>query len=123
MSSTPPQGEDARANSASDQLYTVRKVGFMTAIAITGVMLLFTGDVTFRLGATGRDIHLPAIVVATAGVISLLAAAFITAEHFARSNVNVPETHFLRQRVVLYCVWGVVVLWTIFALAGVASAA
>ncbi len=123
MSSTPPQGEDARDNSASDPLYTVRKVGFMAAIAITGLMLLFTGDVTFRLGATGRDIHLPAIVVATAGVISLLAAAFITAQHFARSNMSIPETHFLRQRVVLYCAWGVVVLWTIFALAGVASAA
>jgi hypothetical protein len=123
MSSTPPQGEDARANSASNQLYTVRKVAFMAAIAITGMMLLFTGDVTFRLGATGRDIHLPATVVATAGVIGLLAATFITAEHFSRSNVNVPETHFLRQRVVLYCAWGVVVIWTIFALAGVASAA
>jgi hypothetical protein len=107
----------------SDQLYVVRKLGFMAAIAAIGLKWLFTGGVTFRLGETGRDIQIPALVVAIAGVTSLLAAGVITAEHIARHRSHLSERHFLRQSVVLYCAWAVVALVVVFALAGVASAA
>lgn len=123
MSQSNDREETERHHRASDQLYAVRKLGFMAAITAIGLKLLFTGGATFRLGETGRDIQIPALVVGITGAISVIAAGFITAEHFARQRAHLSERHVLRQRAVLYCAWAVVALVVVFTLAGFASAA
>ncbi len=124
---SPRRDEEAdRSARASRLLDAVREIGFAFAIAASGVKLVFSAPITFRLGETGREVLISSPMLLIVGVLCLVAAAVIAVQHVSARNRLLPEGHLLRRKSVVRSAWVVgtsVVLFVVLTITGVASPA
>jgi hypothetical protein len=126
MGEKPSAQEAERNRQAYRQLDTVREIGFVFAIAATGIKLMLSDPVSLKLGEAGRQIAVSSLALVVIGVLCLLSAGVIAVQRVPLTNRLLPEGHFLRRRPVVFLAWGVgvsVVLFVVLSLGKVVSAA